>query len=728
VRKCGKVCQLIYLISVSFLSFFSNVHAANEPVITVNNQVATSDSVEVISVANVSMTTSFPEGQIFYNTNGAAPTFNDKRYTSPFTLSTNTALRAIAYSSSLTDSAERAPLFIHVLQKFKLTVSSPYADVQVAPNANSFLEGTRVSVTLTKINRDDAVFAGWGGTATGTNSSLNLVMDRNHNIFPSFEARISVTNIGNGHVEFDRESIRPAVDASNPENPTFIVAAVPDPGFRFVRWETAASQPGYINFAIQTTATASPALADVPDTWPGAGKLQPVTALFAPLGTNEYSLTVHTAGDGFVQVSPPRNVFTNGESVQLTAVNHRIWMAFAGWRGDITSQSTKVTLTMDGNKTAIANFEGDQSFSSEDNVSPRDEEGNVYHNFIGHLTVKGPTRNWTFLTYEPIATEGNHIPVSISSNIVYMPTFIESSGGGVFETALVGLTRNGDRLWTRSNVYSRVVLDSRDRPYVSADSPYHRSNEFLALDRTTGGTLWKGPGTTVIIGREDRIYSFLSNNVYVFEASGALLKDFVIPVQIGGSPVLDSSGDLFVQFAGGVARISASGQAVWSSDLPLSNLALAGDRIIGQTTGRLHALDASTGALLWTTGPFATFDWSLDNSGKIGLGILSTAVYGAYSYFLSIQTTSGLSSSSPWPWPGGDGLNRGKTQWFAPARLSLDFQGSNFELRVEETPKNTSIYESTDLRDWQLITNLAPNTTFSLPAGATQEFFKAVSP
>jgi len=717
---------------VIFLCSFSNLIAAgNEPVITVNGAIASSNTVQVVSQASVSMSTAFPQGQIFYTTNGAAPSFNDKRYTAPFTVITNTTLRAIAYSSALTESAEREPLFIQVLRTFTLTVDSPYADIRVTPFPGPYVEGTIVSVTLTQIRRPDAVFAEWRGTASGTNQTIQVTMDRNHSLRPFLKAIVAVTVLGNGRVEANPTSISPRQpDPSTIEKPTSLLTAIPDPGFRFVRWEVPDfnADPEKVPFTIETSPTASPALVSLSNIWPSR-QVEPITAIFAPLDTNQYSLTVRTVGgDGFVRITPPQNVFTNGEIVQLTATNQNLWMAFADWSGATNSKSFTIDLPMDGSKNITANFVGTQSLSTENKIDPRDEDGNVYHNYIGRLVAKGPTENWTFGTYQPLATEGNHIPVTIASNIIYAPAFVQGPNQ-TGQPALFALTHSGTLLWIRTNIYSRVVLDSRERPYVSADNYSSRTNIYLAIDPQTGSTLWDEYGTSIIIGSEDRIYSFVTNRILIRDSNGL----FTVPLSapIGGPPVLHSSGDLFLSFPDSVVRITYFSETIWSSDRALSNLTLANDRILGEAGGRIYALDANTGELLWTTSPlpslYGPFSWSLDHSGNITVGIYSSSIRGMIDYLLSIQTGSGLSTSSPWPWPGGDELNRSKTQWFAPPKLALTVEDSTFQLQVQGTPRSTSIYHSTNLQNWQFLTNLPPNGSVSLPADAEEEFFKAIS-
>jgi len=70
---------------------------------------------------------------------------------------------------------------------------------------------------------------------------------------------------------------------------------------------------------------------------------------------NQYTLTINTSGSGTVTKSPDKATYNSGESVQLTANPATGW-TFSGWSGDAGGSDNPKTITMDGNKTVIANF------------------------------------------------------------------------------------------------------------------------------------------------------------------------------------------------------------------------------------------------------------------------------------------------------------------------------------------------------------------------------------
>ncbi|MCG8606422.1 Ig-like domain-containing protein, partial [bacterium] len=80
-----------------------------------------------------------------------------------------------------------------------------------------------------------------------------------------------------------------------------------------------------------------------------------VTAIFTELPPPEYTLTLSTQGAGTVTVDPPGNVFVEGTIITLTATPDP-GFTLSGWSGDADSPASPLSLTMDADKTIIANF------------------------------------------------------------------------------------------------------------------------------------------------------------------------------------------------------------------------------------------------------------------------------------------------------------------------------------------------------------------------------------
>jgi agmatine deiminase len=80
-----------------------------------------------------------------------------------------------------------------------------------------------------------------------------------------------------------------------------------------------------------------------------------VTANFSEVTVPQYTLTVNTVGQGSVTLNPAGGTYNEGTVVTLTAVPDSGWK-FDNWSGDLSGTQNPDTITMDSNKTVIANF------------------------------------------------------------------------------------------------------------------------------------------------------------------------------------------------------------------------------------------------------------------------------------------------------------------------------------------------------------------------------------
>ena len=80
-----------------------------------------------------------------------------------------------------------------------------------------------------------------------------------------------------------------------------------------------------------------------------------VTARFAEISTNTYSLHTTSTYGGSIVRTPDRTTFRPGETVTLRAVPIANY-AFAGWSGGASGYQREITITMDGSKLITASF------------------------------------------------------------------------------------------------------------------------------------------------------------------------------------------------------------------------------------------------------------------------------------------------------------------------------------------------------------------------------------
>ena len=136
--------------------------------------------------------------------------------------------------------------------------------------------------------------------------------------------------------EWERPGAADPPTGPYPFGSTVQLTALPSPGYYFFGWSGAAS--GFANPLLFTVTNASG-----------------ITALFGALKTNQVSLTVLPNGNGTVAIDPASNVYTNGDTVTLTASPATDY-AFIGWSGDASGASNPLVLLLDTNKLITANF------------------------------------------------------------------------------------------------------------------------------------------------------------------------------------------------------------------------------------------------------------------------------------------------------------------------------------------------------------------------------------
>jgi|GEM_PF-579776 len=207
-----------------------------------------------------------------------------------------------------------------------LTVTASGGSVARNPDKASYEYGE--SVTLTASAGPGYSFTGWSGAASGTNSSVTIVMDGDKSVTANF-APISYTlslAATNGSVVANPQK------AGYSYNESVSLQAVPNTGYHFTGWSGSLS--GSTNPAsIVMNADKS------------------VTAGFA---INTYTLTTN-ATNGSVVKSPQAASYTHGSTVSLQAVAAEGY-EFAGWSGAVSGSANPVEIVMDSSKSVTAAF------------------------------------------------------------------------------------------------------------------------------------------------------------------------------------------------------------------------------------------------------------------------------------------------------------------------------------------------------------------------------------
>jgi gliding motility-associated-like protein/uncharacterized repeat protein (TIGR02543 family) len=184
-------------------------------------------------------------------------------------------------------------------------------------------------VTVKAIPAAGYTFTGWSGDATGTSSSISITMDGNKTvtaIFQLIKYTLTITAT---------PAVGGAVSGAGSYNSGDVVTvkATPAAGYTFTGWSGDA------------TGTSS----SISVTMDGN---KTVTAIFQLI---KYTLTI-TATPAVGGTVSGAGSYNSGDAVTVKATPAAGY-TFAGWSGDATGTSPSIAVTMNGNKSVVANFQ-----------------------------------------------------------------------------------------------------------------------------------------------------------------------------------------------------------------------------------------------------------------------------------------------------------------------------------------------------------------------------------
>jgi hypothetical protein len=264
-------------------------------------------------------------------------------------------------------------------ETFTLTVKvQGEGSVEKDPDKSSYKEGEKVKLTARPASGWS--FKEWKGDLSGNKNPAEMTLDKNKSVTAVFEQVASETYTltvkvqGEGSVEKDPDK------SSYKEGEKVELTARPASGWSFKEWKGDLS--GSKNPATITL-----------------DKNRSVTAIFEQDEPEEYSLTVHTEGDGSVSRDPNQSSYTDGEKVTLTAIPASGW-SFKEWKGDLSGSKNPATITLDQDKSVTALFEQDEP----DEMSLSIDEVKL---FIEEMALEGARNTGDFKTKDFIL----HLPL-----------------------------------------------------------------------------------------------------------------------------------------------------------------------------------------------------------------------------------------------------------------------------------------------------------------------------
>lgn len=306
----------------------------NSPVILVDGEDVGGGTATPVDSVSITMSNTGTGEFIYYTLGGGDPDFTDTPYTGTFTLTKPATIRAVAYNSAFTESAEAAPITVQVTPSYPLTLSTSgggSVDVSQMPySGNRYVSNTLVTVTAAPDPGWE--FMNWTGDSTATTNVINLTMNGPLSLSAVFGTSPQLYTNGNGSLVLYPSG------GPYPYGSSLQATALPTPGNYFFGWAGALN--GFHNRELLVVTNATPN----------------ITALFAAMNTNQVSLTVLPEGNGTVSVSPSANVYTNGENVTLTALPGT-GSQFSSWSGDAAGTFNPLVITLDSSKLITATFE-----------------------------------------------------------------------------------------------------------------------------------------------------------------------------------------------------------------------------------------------------------------------------------------------------------------------------------------------------------------------------------
>ena len=202
----------------------------------------------------------------------------------------------------------------------------------------------------------------WGSTIAKIRPQLSAITGCNQQ--PS-KYTLTTTTTGSGTVTVNPQATSYASGTS------VTLTATPANGFTFTGWSGALS------------GSSNPATVVMSSN-------KSVTATFAAINTNEFTISVTTTGSGTVTVIPQATSYASGTTVTLTATPSN-GASFTGWSGALSGSNATSTLVMNANKTITATFSG----------------GNLNTtNLVTNGDFSGGETGWVFGAYENAVAEG----------------------------------------------------------------------------------------------------------------------------------------------------------------------------------------------------------------------------------------------------------------------------------------------------------------------------------
>jgi hypothetical protein len=521
------------------------------------NFAGTNDLVEAADFAEISLSSKYIRGLIYYTTDGTEPSLLSHRYFGPLKVTRDTDFRAIAYNVDFTRAQQRR-VQVHIVPSVYLRIlNTENVSVQVPDRPDAQLSYSTIFVpsnSVVRLQNTNAPFGGefvgWIGFTNSTNSQIDIVLNRNREIVQNVrytnKEPIQVELSKNGTV-IQGEKFKAFTSILDPRIPGVglipdfrQITAVPDPGYFFVGYQNSTAAISYPQ--VLTSARVHP--------------------LFAPLPPGYHSLTLE--GKGLVIFSPIEHyAIADGADVVITATGQPGFV-FTEWSGDVSGTNPTIRVKMDRDKRLVAHTRqifSRSTYSGSTSPVAVGESGLIYSSGGGVLRA-----------FNSLGTVEWEVPFA---------PFVPSPPPG--SDALPQLTY--------------PVLGSGERIYVGAETAT------WALDKT-GRILWQAPTGAFRLATS-------SNGVYTLSTFGELARLSFAGAVLARTNLnayirafgITPEGNILVSGEAGIDSIlrcfNDSFQELWHYPVAPQSLVIRKDGLILAAGWQTDLLDAA-GKVLWS--------------------------------------------------------------------------------------------------------------------------------
>ncbi|MBF0099775.1 MAG: InlB B-repeat-containing protein, partial [Desulfobacterales bacterium] len=236
-----------------------------------------------------------------------------------------------ATSTTVTMTANKTITANFTQPTYTLSVAAANGTVTKEPNKTSYTCGETVTLTVTPNTCYN--FSGWAGDVSGTSATTTVTMTGNKSVTANFAKKTFTLTITAANGTVTKNPNKTLYDCDE----QIILTATPNSGYSFTSWSGGITGTDATKTLIINSNTA-------------------VTAKFDEIVPDTYTLTTTSGSGGCISRDVTQTAYTEGTIVTLTATPESCYH-FSGWSGACANNSTSTCqLTMDGNKSATANF------------------------------------------------------------------------------------------------------------------------------------------------------------------------------------------------------------------------------------------------------------------------------------------------------------------------------------------------------------------------------------